>query len=130
MTPNVHSPTTPKQYDLLTMADGSPLNDPKCTWPYYTTTVLSIDKCRHTQGRWTPPSLTPSVHSPTTPKQYDLLTRADGPPEMIPSVHKPTTPKQYYLLRNADIPRMHKPIDKCRGTQCGHNLSQVRNGKG
>ena len=27
---------------------------PKCTVPYYTKTVLPIDKCRHTQGRQTP----------------------------------------------------------------------------
>ena len=38
--------------------------EPTCTEPYYTKTVLPIDKCRHTQGRQTPPphcKLTPSV---------------------------------------------------------------------
>ena len=43
--------------------------------------------------------------SPTTPKQYYLLTMPRGPPQSSPSVHSSTTPQKYYLLTNADIPR-------------------------
>ena len=31
-----------------------PLIEPKCTEPYYTRTVLAIEKSWHTQGRWNP----------------------------------------------------------------------------
>ena len=34
--------------------DPHPQSSPMCTVPFYTITVLPIDKCRHTQGRETP----------------------------------------------------------------------------
>ena len=40
------------------MADGPPQIKPKCIEPYYTRTVLPIEKCRHADipmADWTPP---------------------------------------------------------------------------
>ena len=58
----------------------------RCTDPSYTKTVLPIDKCRHTQGRQTPPppcKLNQSVQSLLHQDSMTLL-NAD-----IPSVNVP-----------------------------------------
>ena len=46
--------------------------EPKCTEPYYTKPVEPNEKCTHIQCRWSPQS-NPSVQSPATPNQYNLL---------------------------------------------------------
>ena len=61
--------TYPGQMDPL-------LIEHRFTEPYYTKTVLPMEKSRHIQGRQTPQS-SPSVQSPTTPKQYYLWRNQD-----------------------------------------------------
>ena len=53
------------------------LIEPKCREPYYTKPVSCGDNYKHTQCRWTPHLLSPSVQSPTTPHQYYVWTNTD-----------------------------------------------------
>ena len=77
-----------------------------------------------------PPLIDPKCTEPYYTKTVLLSDKGTLTTQLTPSVYSPTTPKLYYLLTNADIPRGHESIDEYRGTQCGNNLSQVRNGKG
>ena len=84
----VQSHTTLKQYYLLRnaytpRADGLAIK-PTCTEPYYTKTVLPIDKCRDTHGRQTPQPL------PNWTQVYWALLHQDS-----------------MTLQNADIPSVN-----------------------
>ena len=49
--------------------------------------------------------MSPSVQSPTTPNQYNLLRNEDAPLLIEPKCTlSPTTPNQYNLLRNEEAP--------------------------
>ena len=112
LSPSVQISTTPNQYNLLRntdipSGDRPPQIEPKCTGPYYMKPVQPIEKYRHTQCRETTQS-SPSVQSPTTPNQYNLLRNTDissveRTPYFSLSVQSPTTPNQYNLLRNEEV---------------------------
>ena len=47
------------------------LINPKCTEPYYTKPVQSIEECGHTQCRWNPPASRP--YPANQPHMYRAL---------------------------------------------------------
>ena len=61
------------------MRRPSPLIDPKCTELYYTKPGEPTEKYTHTKCRWTP-QLSPSVQSPTTANQCNLLRNEEALP--------------------------------------------------
>ena len=66
--PNYTKPLEP----IEKWGDPPLLINPTCTESYYTKPVEPIKKYAYTQCRWTP-QLIPSVQSPTTPNQYNIL---------------------------------------------------------
>ena len=98
-----------RTYPVQTDSHRGPtlLFKPKCMKPYYTKPVIPIEKWGHTQCRGaSTEALTcqsiPSVQSPTTPNQYNLLTNmdipsADRPPKRGPTLLiKPKCMEPYY----------------------------------
>ena len=62
------------------MKRPSPLIDPKCTEPHHSKPVEPIEKYAHTQLVQTDPQSSPSVQSPITPNQYNLLRNEEALP--------------------------------------------------